>query len=130
MSIFITLLAFENADIVNNSKIAILIASLIAGAIGFFWLRFTLSKKGSSTFDQFVLNPSEMYQVTNDGFLYGMGLNMKVALSAIYLRAEAGYQYDMSDSRWKYHGNQINSVGKMNATGGYFELGLGLNYGY
>lgn len=45
MSIFITLLAFENADIVNNSKIAILIASLIAGAIGFLWLRFTLSKK-------------------------------------------------------------------------------------
>ena len=49
MSIFITLLAFENADIVNNSKIAILIASLIAGAIGFFWLRFTLSKKISAS---------------------------------------------------------------------------------
>ncbi len=41
-SIFITLLAFDNADIVNNSKIAILIASLIAGAIGFLWLRMTL----------------------------------------------------------------------------------------
>jgi Na+:H+ antiporter, NhaA family len=49
MSIFITLLAFENADIVNNSKIAILIASLIAGAFGFFWLRFTLSKKANSS---------------------------------------------------------------------------------
>ena len=42
MSIFITLLAFDNADIVNNSKIAILIASLIAGTIGFLWLRLTL----------------------------------------------------------------------------------------
>jgi NhaA family Na+:H+ antiporter len=49
MSIFITLLAFENADIVNNSKITILIASLIGGAIGFFWLRFTLSKKVSAS---------------------------------------------------------------------------------
>ena len=45
MSIFITLLAFENADIINNSKIAILMASLIAGVIGFLWLRFTLSKR-------------------------------------------------------------------------------------
>ncbi|MEO7692990.1 MAG: Na+/H+ antiporter NhaA, partial [Chryseolinea sp.] len=42
MSIFITLLAFDNTDLVNNSKIAILIASLMAGAIGFLWLRLTL----------------------------------------------------------------------------------------
>ena len=42
MSIFITLLAFENSDTINNSKIAILIASLIAGAIGFIWLKLTL----------------------------------------------------------------------------------------
>ena len=42
MSIFITLLAFDNADIVNNSKIAILIASLLAGAIGFIFLKLTL----------------------------------------------------------------------------------------
>ncbi len=48
MSIFITLLAFDNADIVNNSKIAILIASLIAGTIGFIWLRLTLKHKLNS----------------------------------------------------------------------------------
>ncbi len=42
MSIFITLLAFDNADIVNNSKIAIIIASLIAGTIGFIVLKLTL----------------------------------------------------------------------------------------
>jgi len=42
MSIFITLLAFDDADIINNSKIAIIIASLIAGIIGFIWLRVTL----------------------------------------------------------------------------------------
>lgn len=42
MSIFITLLAFDNAEIVNNSKIAILIASVIAGTIGFLWLKLTL----------------------------------------------------------------------------------------
>jgi len=42
MSIFITLLAFDNQTIVNNSKIAILFASLIAGIIGFIWLKLTL----------------------------------------------------------------------------------------
>jgi len=40
MSIFITLLAFNDADIVNNAKIAILAASLVAGLAGFLWLRF------------------------------------------------------------------------------------------
>lgn len=42
MSIFITLLAFSDAEIINNSKIAILIASVVAGTIGFLWLKFTL----------------------------------------------------------------------------------------
>jgi len=42
MSIFITLLAFDNPTIVNNSKIAILLASLIAGTVGFIWLKLTL----------------------------------------------------------------------------------------
>jgi Na+:H+ antiporter, NhaA family len=41
MSIFITNLAFVgNAEIINASKIAILLASLIAGTLGFLWLRF------------------------------------------------------------------------------------------
>ena len=42
MSIFITLLAFENTEMVNNSKIAILIASVIAGICGLLWLKATL----------------------------------------------------------------------------------------
>lgn len=42
MSIFITLLAFENSEIINNSKIAILIASTIAGFVGFIFLKYTL----------------------------------------------------------------------------------------
>ena len=42
MSIFITLLAFESTVTINNSKIAILIASLIAGTIGFIFLKLTL----------------------------------------------------------------------------------------
>lgn len=45
MSIFITVLAFDNAAVVNNSKIAILTASLVAGTIGFLWLRLTLKKQ-------------------------------------------------------------------------------------
>jgi Na+:H+ antiporter, NhaA family len=39
MSVFITLLAFEDTAIVNNSKIAILAASIISGVTGFFWLK-------------------------------------------------------------------------------------------
>lgn len=44
MSIFITLLAFGDSEIITNSKIAILIASLISGIIGFLWLKFDLKK--------------------------------------------------------------------------------------
>jgi NhaA family Na+:H+ antiporter len=44
MSIFITLLAFDNSDIINNSKIAILVASLCAGMTGFIFLKQTLRK--------------------------------------------------------------------------------------
>lgn len=40
MSIFITNLAFtDNAVVINNSKMAILLASLTAGTAGFIWLR-------------------------------------------------------------------------------------------
>lgn len=42
MSIFITLLAFDDQTIVNDSKIAILLASLISGTVGFIWLKLTL----------------------------------------------------------------------------------------
>lgn len=42
MSIFITLLAFDNPRIIDYSKISILIASLIAGLIGYIILRVTL----------------------------------------------------------------------------------------
>jgi NhaA family Na+:H+ antiporter len=42
MSIFITLLAFDNETIINNSKLVILISSLVAGVIGFIMLKLTL----------------------------------------------------------------------------------------
>lgn len=45
MSIFITLLAFEEPGHITQSKIAILIASFIAGTIGYIWLRITLKEK-------------------------------------------------------------------------------------
>lgn len=45
MSIFITLLAFDNAEVVNNSKIAILAASIIAATIGFIFLKITLKPR-------------------------------------------------------------------------------------
>jgi NhaA family Na+:H+ antiporter len=45
MSIFITLLAFDNQTIVYNSKLVILFSSLIAGLLGFIALRVSLNKK-------------------------------------------------------------------------------------
>ncbi|MDO9154452.1 MAG: Na+/H+ antiporter NhaA [Paludibacter sp.] len=44
MSIFITMLAFDSKAIINNSKLVILIASLIAGIIGLIMLQLTLSE--------------------------------------------------------------------------------------
>jgi NhaA family Na+:H+ antiporter len=46
MSIFITLLAFKNdgEEVITYSKIAILIASFIAGTMGYLWLKYTLKK--------------------------------------------------------------------------------------
>ena len=45
MSIFVTLLAFDNEIIINNSKLVILISSLTAGILGFLTLRMTLKKE-------------------------------------------------------------------------------------
>ena len=47
MSIFIALLAFTSEETINSSKIAILLASLLAGIIGFIWLKFTLKKSSA-----------------------------------------------------------------------------------
>lgn len=44
MSIFITLLAFDDISIINNAKTIILFSSLIAGIIGFFGLNYNLKK--------------------------------------------------------------------------------------
>ena len=45
MSIFITLLAFDDAQIINNAKFVILISSLIAGILGFVLLKLTLKRE-------------------------------------------------------------------------------------
>lgn len=42
MSIFISLLAFTNPQLIDSSKIAVLAASLLAGLLGYVWLRFAL----------------------------------------------------------------------------------------
>jgi Na+:H+ antiporter, NhaA family len=48
MSIFITNLAFAgSAEIINASKMAILLASLTAGTIGFLWLKLLGQPKAS-----------------------------------------------------------------------------------
>jgi NhaA family Na+:H+ antiporter len=48
MSIFITLLAFEDIQMVNDSKIAILTASLFAALVGLFYLRRVGSSSSSA----------------------------------------------------------------------------------
>lgn len=44
MSVFITLLAFDLPQMVNAAKITIVIASLIAGIVGYIWLKISLKK--------------------------------------------------------------------------------------
>jgi len=47
MSIFITLLAFKDPETIVFSKIAIIIASVLSGILGFVYLRFILNKKSA-----------------------------------------------------------------------------------
>ena len=47
MSIFITLLAYDDQHLVTESKISILLASLISGIIGYAWLKSSLKANGS-----------------------------------------------------------------------------------
>lgn len=44
MSIFITLLAFDDQTIINNAKFVILLSSLVAGVLGFLFLKTTLKQ--------------------------------------------------------------------------------------
>lgn len=48
MSVFITLLAFKDADLIVNAKIAVLLASTISGVAGFFFLRTVSGKSGGA----------------------------------------------------------------------------------
>lgn len=48
MSIFITLLAFENHSDIEHSKIAILLSSVMAGVLGYAWLKIAMRKKSKA----------------------------------------------------------------------------------
>ena len=45
MSIFITLLSFDSYVLVSSSKVAVLLASLLAGVLGYIWLNVVLPKQ-------------------------------------------------------------------------------------
>jgi NhaA family Na+:H+ antiporter len=45
MSIFVTHLAYEDASLINDSKFVVLIASFVAGILGFIWLKISLQKQ-------------------------------------------------------------------------------------
>ncbi len=55
MSIFITLLAFDDETIISNAKFVILVSSLIAGVLGFLFLKFTLKDNKSHKNKQIVI---------------------------------------------------------------------------
>ena len=52
MSIFITLLAFDDKEMINNAKMAIVIASTIAGVIGLIYLKSQLKYPANSNLDK------------------------------------------------------------------------------
>jgi NhaA family Na+:H+ antiporter len=47
MSIFITLLAFNNETLLYGSKIAIIVGSVLSGTLGYLGLRLTLKQAAS-----------------------------------------------------------------------------------
>jgi len=49
MSIFITLLAFDNAAVINNAKLVILLSSLVAGIAGYLFLASVIKKLNPSS---------------------------------------------------------------------------------
>jgi hypothetical protein len=77
--------------------------------------------------DPLITNPQEIYQVTKNSFLYGLGLNGKIGFSKFHLIGEVGYLWDYGDGRWKYNDNYINGKGRMSNRGLYFSVGLGVN---
>ena len=48
MSIFITLLAFDDSNTVSNSKIAVLVSSLLAGIAGYLILKYSIKTKNNT----------------------------------------------------------------------------------
>lgn len=52
MSIFITLLAFDNEQTINNTKLIILVSSLIAGLAGYIFLSLTMKATGKKNKDE------------------------------------------------------------------------------
>jgi NhaA family Na+:H+ antiporter len=47
MSIFITLLAYDDAMLITESKISILLASVVSGLLGYSWLKYVLRKRSA-----------------------------------------------------------------------------------
>lgn len=52
MSIFITLLAYSDETLISNSKIMILVSSLVAGIIGFLYLKSVLKTEASDEIEE------------------------------------------------------------------------------
>ena len=77
--------------------------------------------------DPLVTNPQEIYQVTKNSFLYGLGLNAKIGFSKFHLIGEVGYLWDYGDGRWTYKDKYINGKGRMSNKGLYISVGLGIN---
>ncbi|MEX1241712.1 MAG: Na+/H+ antiporter NhaA [Cyclobacteriaceae bacterium] len=44
MSIFITLLAYEEQALIDTSKLSVMVASLLAGGVGFIWLKISFAR--------------------------------------------------------------------------------------
>jgi len=77
--------------------------------------------------DPLVVNPQEIYQVTRNSILYGLGLNGKIGFGKFHLIGEVGYLWDYGDGRWKYNENYINGKGRMSNKGMYMSVGIGIN---
>lgn len=71
------------------------------------------------------LKKSTVYD--NPMSLMGLFTQAMIDFRFIYISAEAGYNADISDSRWKYRGYHTGDVGRLKGSHFYWSIGAGLS---
>lgn len=66
-------------------------------------------------------------KITNPNLLTGAFMQFLVDLKTLYISAELGYNYDVSDRRWRNNGKFVGGVGSMRGSHWYWNIGAGIS---